>query len=140
MSNGLFPNTLHEMVYKNPIVPADSYITRDVGKNWGAFAPRPITGKSFSGPIRFGQDHINDNPLGQKYIGSLQADRIFPATVNVPKGLPVESNITPEATVEKPEKVAVVKAEQKGSGRMRATEHIAPHDLPRPFAFAKLIF
>lgn len=136
MSSGLFPNSKNEMPYKNPILPADSYIVRDVGKNWGAFAPRPITGRVQTGSIMYGQKHVHDTPLNQPVAGSLYGFRLEPSTVNIPRAITIESNDELPATVDAPVKVEA----QKGSGRTRATEHIAPHDLPRPFAFAKLIF
>ena len=136
MSSGLFPNSKIEMPYKNPILPADSYIVRDVGKNWGAFAPRPISGSAQTGPIKYGQKHVHDTPLNQPVPGSLYGFRMEPASVNVPRPITIEANDAMPATEEAPVKVEA----QKGSGRSRKTEHIAPHDLPRPFAFAKLIF
>lgn len=139
----LFPNRLHEKPYENPVLPSDSVIAEDPYYNWAAFAPRPVTGKPQTGPIKFGQDHIRDNPLGQKYVGSLQSDRIHPTPFVIPaptRAEPIEPVDTVKATEEKPVEVAPVKPEQKGTGRTTITEHIAPHDLPRPFAPAKLVF
>jgi hypothetical protein len=140
MSSGLFPNTTSESGYRVPILPSDSIISDDPYMNWKAFAPPPLATHGQPAPIKYGQDHLNDTPVGQRFVGSLEASRIMAPSLRIPSIAPPPMDID---TVEATEAVAtpvVVEKQQAGKGHMRRTEHIAPHALPAAFAGSKLIF
>jgi len=140
-SSGFHANTLSETPYYLPVQPADSFVNRDPFNDYTAFTVNAIEPRVQTTAMKFGQKHIHDNPMGQKYIGSLQNDRIMPPTFTVPSFTPaIEPVDSVEATEAPAEPVAVAKPAQAGSGRMNVTEHIAPHDFPRPYGQAHLKF
>lgn len=118
MSNALYG----EIPYKAPTIPFN-YTFPTKFDNYDAFKVPPLSTNKQSTRTKYGQDHVNDDPLGQLIPGSLYGkkyDAPIPSKIEFGESteVPVTQFSTPEATKEAPVEVAVEKPgdKQKGSG------------------------
>lgn len=128
MSSGLYPNVRDEMKFKPEMLPSDLEQV-PFYDDWAGYKVQPLKPAMATD---FGQDHKNDDPLGQLVPGVLAGKRIVPEprppVVQTGSEISLEEAAVlsgaSEATQESPQEVVVEK--QKGSGRGVPPLTIAP--------------
>ena len=128
MSSGLYPNVRDQMKFQMEMLPSDLEQT-PFYDDWAGYKVQPLKPTMATD---YGQDHTNDNPLGQLIPGVLAGKKIVPEprppVVQTGSEISLEDAAVlsgeSEATQESPQEVVVEK--QTGSGQFITPLTIAP--------------